>query len=52
MKRILVALLIFSAATANVMAQNATMMAMAQAELSKRGLNEAEVRTRLLENGI
>ena len=52
MKRILVALLIFSATTANVMAQNATMMAMAQAELSKRGLNEAEVRTRLLENGI
>ena len=52
MKRILVALLIFIAAAANVMAQNATMLAMAQAELSKRGLNEAEVRTRLLENGI
>ena len=28
------------------------MMAMAQAELQKRGLNEAEVRARLLENGI
>ena len=33
-------------------AQSATMMAMAQAELQKRGLNETEVRARLLENGI
>jgi len=32
--------------------QSATMMAMAQAELQKRGLNETEVRARLLENGI
>ena len=31
---------------------NASMMAMAQAELQKRGLNEAEVRTRLMEEGI
>ena len=31
---------------------NATMMAMAQAELQKRGLNEMEVRTRLMEEGI
>ena len=33
-------------------AQNANMMSMARAELSKRGLEESEVRTRLLENGI
>ena len=33
-------------------AQSASMMAMAQAELQKRGLNETEVRTRLLEEGI
>ena len=33
-------------------AQNANMMSMARTELSKRGLEEAEVRTRLLENGI
>ena len=33
-------------------AQSASMMAMAQAELQKRGLNETEVRARLLENGI
>ena len=32
--------------------QSASMMAMAQAELQKRGLNETEVRARLLENGI
>ena len=32
--------------------QSATMMAMAQAELQKRGLNETEVRTRLMEEGI
>lgn len=35
-----------------VMAQPANLMAMAQAELQKRGLDEAEVRARLLENGI
>lgn len=33
-------------------AQNASMMSMARAELKKRGLEESEVRTRLLENGI
>ena len=33
-------------------AQSATMMTMAQAELQKRGLNETEVRTRLMEEGI
>lgn len=35
-----------------MMAQTAGMMAMARGELQKRGLQEAEVRTRLLENGI
>lgn len=35
-----------------VFAQSASMMAMAQAELQKRGLNETEVRTRLMEEGI
>ena len=33
-------------------AQSASMMAMAQAELQRRGLNETEVRTRLMEEGI
>ncbi|MBR6369909.1 MAG: SLBB domain-containing protein, partial [Bacteroidaceae bacterium] len=33
-------------------AQTAAMLSMAQDELAKRGLSEAEVRTRLLENGI
>lgn len=35
-----------------VYGQSATMMSMAQAELQKRGLNETEVRTRLLSEGI
>ena len=35
-----------------LMAQPANIMAMARAELQKRGLNETEVRARLLENGI
>ena len=34
------------------LAQSANMMALAQAELQKRGLNETEVRARLLEEGI
>lgn len=34
------------------LAQSANMMSMARAELAKRGLNETEVRARLLENGI
>lgn len=33
-------------------AQSANLLSMARAELDKRGLTEAEVRTRLLENGI
>lgn len=35
-----------------VYGQSATMMSMAQAELQKRGLNETEVRNRLLSEGI
>lgn len=35
-----------------VYGQSASMMSMAQAELQKRGLNETEVRTRLLSEGI
>ena len=54
MKKFLLALMLFAALPVAVMAQSPTpsMMAMAQAELQKRGLNEAEVRARLLENGI
>ncbi len=52
MKRILIALMVSLALPVAALAQNATMMAMAQAELNKRGLNETEVRARLLENGI
>ena len=52
MKKFLFAFLISFALPVAVMAQNATMVAMAQAELNKRGLNEGEVRTRLLESGI
>ena len=35
-----------------VFAQSASMISMARAELQKRGLEETEVRARLLENGI
>ncbi len=52
MKKILFALMLFAALPVVAMAQTPSMMAMARAELQKRGLNEAEVRTRLLENGI
>ena len=50
MKKLLAVLLVLLPVMAS--AQNAAMMAMAQAELQKRGLNETEVRARLLENGI
>ena len=50
MKRILAVL--FAVLPMVAFAQSASMMAMAQAELQKRGLNETEVRTRLLEEGI
>ena len=50
MKKVLAVLFVMLPVVA--FAQNATMMAMAQAELQKRGLNETEVRTRLMEEGI
>ena len=50
MKKLLAVLLAFLPMMA--FAQSASMMAMAQAELQKRGLNETEVRTRLMEEGI
>ena len=51
MKRILTAFAcIFMAVT--VFAQSANMLVMARAELNKRGLDETEVRARLLEEGI
>ena len=51
MKKLLsVALCMLLSLTA--LAQSANLLSMARAELDKRGLSEAEVRTRLLENGI
>ncbi len=52
MKKIFLALMLFAALPVVVMAQSPNMMAMARAELQKRGLEEAEVRARLLQNGI
>ena len=52
MKRFFLVVLLIAAIPAALQAQTATMIAMAQSELNKRGLSEAEVRTRLLENGI
>ena len=51
MKKIAMALLCALLSVA-AYAQSANMLAMARAELDKRGLNETEVRARLLENGI
>ena len=50
MKKLLFALMLVLPLA--VSGQSASMMAMAQAELQKRGLNETEVRTRLMEEGI
>lgn len=50
MKRILVFLTVLMPLM--VFGQLAAMLSMAQSELQKRGLNETEVRARLLENGI
>ena len=50
MKRLLAVL--FAMLPMMAYAQSASMMAMAQAELQKRGLNETEVRARLMEEGI
>ena len=52
MKRTLLAIFVCLLLPAAMLAQNATMISMAQAELNKRGLNEAEVRARLIESGI
>lgn len=51
-KSLLLALMFFALLPLSLMAQAPNMMAMAQAELQKRGLNEAEVRSRLLSEGI
>lgn len=51
-KRLLLTLLLFATLPLTALAQTPDMMAMARAELQKRGLNETEVRARLLENGI
>ncbi|MBR4793382.1 MAG: SLBB domain-containing protein [Bacteroidaceae bacterium] len=50
MKKVLAVLFVMLPMVA--FAQNASMMSMAQGELQKRGLNETEVRTRLMEEGI
>ena len=52
MKKFLLAMMLFAFLPLAALAQTPTMMSMARAELQKRGLNETEVRARLLENGI
>ena len=52
MKKFLLAMMLFAFLPLAALAQTPTMMAMARGELQKRGLNETEVRARLLENGI
>jgi len=51
MKKIVTTLLCALVAV-TALAQSANLLSMARAELDKRGLTEAEVRTRLLQNGI
>lgn len=51
MKKYLVALFL-AIATLSLYAQNVNLMSMARSELDRRGLTEAEVRVRLLSNGI
>lgn len=51
-KTLLLALMFVALLPLSLMAQTPNMMAMAQAELQKRGLTESEVRTRLLSEGI
>ena len=51
MKRFFLSLLMISVSVI-AMAQSASMLSMARAELDKRGLTEAEVRARLLQDGI
>ena len=52
MKKVFLTLLFFALLPLTMLAQTPQMMDMARAELQKRGLNETEVRARLLENGI
>jgi protein involved in polysaccharide export with SLBB domain len=52
MKRLFLMILFFALMPLAMLAQTPQMMDMARAELQKRGLNETEVRTRLMENGI
>ena len=51
-KTILLMLMLFALLPLTVLAQSPNMMSMARAELQKRGLDETEVRARLLEEGI
>ena len=52
MKKIILTLAFFVLLPVALLAQTPNMMAMAQSELQKRGLNETEVRARLLQEGI
>ena len=52
MKKFLLTLLLFASLPVALMAQTPDMMSMARNELQKRGLEETEVRARLLQEGI
>ena len=52
MKKLFLMIMFFAVLPLTMLAQTPDMMAMARAELQKRGLEETEVRSRLLENGI
>ena len=52
MKKLFLMILFFAVLPIAMLAQTPDMMAMARAELQKRGLEETEVRTRLYEEGI
>ncbi|MBR3828262.1 MAG: hypothetical protein IKJ40_03035 [Bacteroidales bacterium] len=52
MKKVILLSLLFMLLPIAAMAQSPDLMAMARGELQKRGLEETEVRARLLQNGI
>lgn len=52
MKKLFLMILFFAVLPITMLAQTPDMIAMARAELQKRGLEETEVRSHLLENGI
>lgn len=52
MKKLFLMILFFALMPLAMLAQTPQMMDMARGELQKRGLNETEVRARLMENGI